>query len=484
MGNYRPKTLDELSNMYGKSIEADQEIKKGSSKLGTVKAPVSDAFADEMSAEPTKVTPEQIAADEIANEVKDFAKSFGSTGTGRAPANITAVQSRPRVPKRKPETAPSEETGKSKCVPVQKEQKNRLVRNERTNLFDSYKSVMNDEDDSDLDLEDNSKRERRKKKTEKKSKVFSAKPVKAEEITDEVSANADKAVAAVFGEDEKEVAVTEKADITVVTQQEAETPLEELDNENTSVESAPKGNPVRRAVFTAILLIVLMLSVSVGGIKAFMKLNTDSVAFGGYQLYSAEASYAGTSIGKGDLVFVENRQPSRGETIAYRDNSGEYGFVTFEAALNSESMTVSGSTDKIVVFINEYRGAVIRTMPSVGGILAVVTEYFHLIMAVLFLLIGLLILLIIFSSKAKAETSSDKADEDGEAESEEDEAEDGDADPFEAFVAGDSFGEYEESDGYEAVEQFAEDDMAAVEDNAQDEGSVSGSMYDLLDDDE
>ena len=471
MGNYRPKSLDELGNMYGKSMEADQEIKKGSSKLGTVKAPVSDDFSDEKTAEPVKVTPEQLAADEIASKVGDFARTFGSTGTGRAPASITAVQSRPRVPKKKPEPLP-EDAGKSKNkrVPAQKEAKANLVRNtERTSLFDNYKSIMNDEDDSDLELEAGAKRERRRKKAEKKSKAKSA---KSEEISGEVSAEADKAVTAVFGETKKEDGIAEA----FIDESEAEAPVEE---------AAPKGNPVRRIIFTAILLVVLMLSVSVGGVKAFLKLNSDAVALGGYQLYSAEASYAGTSIGKGDLVFVENRQPSQGDIIAYRDSSGKYGFAAYGATLNSESMTVSGSTDKLVVFINEYRGAVIKTMPSLGGVLALITDYFHLIMAALFLVIGLLILLIIFSSKSKPEESSDEAEESEEAdESVSEEADTLEDDPFEAFASGDPFEQYETEEEADVFEEEPSQETETPEEELKDDLSADGYMYDMSGEDE
>ncbi len=485
MGNYRPKPLDEIGNMHIKSMEADQEIKKGSSKLGAVKTPANDAFSDERAAEPVKVTPEQVAADEIASMVGDFAKSFGSAGSGKAPASITAVQSRPRVPKKKPE-AVAEKAGNSKRVPVKKDSKTLIRNSERNNLFDSYMRVMNDEDDSGPEPEEGTKRSLRKKKAEKKSKASAEKAAKAEEAADSVSAQADKAVASVFGDSGKETAVTDDESI-AVTYEEVADPFEELDAGNVQgSEPTPKGNPVRRIVFTAVLLVVLMLSVTVGGIKAFLKLNSDAVAFSGYQLYSAQADYAGTAIGKGDLVFVENRQPTQGEAIAYRDSSGEYGFATFEAALNSESMTVSGSNDKIVVFVNEYRGAVIKTAPAVGGILAAVTDYFHLIMAVLFLLIGVLILLIIFSSKSKAESDNGddpQADEvKEEAEKQEDEA--SVSDPFEAFASGDLFEEY----GEKEESQPYEDNPAAEEtvsgEDAGDAASDSGYMYDLSDEDE
>ncbi len=434
MENYRPKSLDEVGDMFGKSMEADQEIKKGSSKLDTVKAPVSDAFSEETTAEPGRITPEQKAADEIASKVGDFAKSFGSAGTGRAPANIATVQSRPRVPKKKPE-APVASEGKGKRVPVsvQKDPKSRLIRNsERTDLFDSYKSVMNDEDDSASDGEESRKRSSKKRRAEKKSKASSGKVAEAEKI--DVSGQAQAAVAAVFGDSIKDedtsVTVSPKNEATVHTET-VNDPFEAAEErEDRDTEAKNVANPVARIALTAVLLLVLLLSVLIGSIKAFTKLNSDAVAFGDCQLYSAETNYPGTSIGKGDLVFVENRQPSQGETIAYREPSGRYGFVTFEAALNSECMTVSGNSDKLVVVINEYRGAVIKTVPVIGGVFAVFDAYFLPIMALMFLLIGILILLIFFTSKGKAE-SDDDADE---TEEEEEATESSPKDAFDAFA--------------------------------------------------
>lgn len=412
MGNYRPKSLDEIGDLYDMSVEAENEIKKGSSRLDPVKAPAGDAFLQEKTAEPGKTTPEQKAADEIATKVGDFAKSFGTSGTVRVPANIATVQSRPRVPKKKPEL-PRVEEGKGRRAPAQKETKAKLIRNsERTNLFDSYKRVMNDEDDSFSDGDEAKQSTSKKKIFSKKTKAPEVSPVEKEKT--DASLQAQAAVAAVFGDEDKK----EEASASDIQDTPAEESLTELfetatDNDSSENKNISSGNSAARIALTGILLLVLILSVAVGSIKAFTKLNSDAAAFGEYKLYSAQENYPGTNINKNDLVVVVNRQPVQGETIAYRDNSGKYGFICFESALNSESMTVSGNNSKLVVFINEYRGAVIKTVPVIGGIFAVCNTYFLPVMALMFLIIGILILLIFFTAKNKpvAEDSDDKAHE-------------------------------------------------------------------------
>lgn len=493
MGNYRPKSLDELGNMYGKSIEADNEIKKGSSMIGAIKAPAHDGFSEEKATDVARLTPQQEAADEIASKVGDFAKNFGSAATNKVPASIATVQSRPRVPKKKPE-APSPTGGKR--VPVQKETKSRLIRNsERTNLFDSYKKVMNDEEDSGFDFDDQPvKRNSRKKKAEKKENTAAVKA--SASSGNEVELQAEAAIATVFGDSNSTAEQTETVAVNPIAVSDS---FEKDDTQQSyDGDAAASGNPVLRILLTSVLLLVLILSVAIGSIKAFVKLNTDVVTFGGYQFYSAETNYAGTDISKNDLVFVKNRQPVSGEKIAFRESSGKYGFTTFGSAINSESMSVIGSSDKIVVFVNEYRGAVIKTVPVVGGIIAVCTNYFLPVMAVMFLLIGLLILLIFFTSKESSVKAAQIQEEPQEYE-----AQAPVTDAFEAMASNDYYRSYESSedekedereeipeeaytDGYTDEASAEAEDEVAVELQQQAEESqtepFSGDLYYIPDD--
>ncbi|MBE6772818.1 MAG: hypothetical protein E7544_01195 [Ruminococcaceae bacterium] len=399
MANYRPKSLNELGNLYDKSLEAENEIKKSSSKLEELKAPAEDAFSEDEPVDYKKVTPEQIAADEIASRVSDFAKTFGADNNGKAPAGIVTVQSKPRAPKRKPEA--SAESTNNKRVPVKKQSAPKLIRDsERTSLFDNYMKVMNDEDDYNFaDSEEKTKRSKfRKKKADKKGNT--------EDVNnqDPIADQAQSAVNSVFAPDENAQVQNKTPAAKIEVKEEYSDPFStDLQEKSDATSTSAGGNSAVKILLTAVLFVILLLSVTVGGIKAFTKLNSDAVAFGKSQLYSAQIDYPGTDISKGDLVFVENRQPMQGEMIAYRNTAGRFGFVTFESVLNSESMRATEDSEQLVVFTYEYRGAVTKTVPVIGSVFAICNAYFLPVMALMFLLIGLLILLIFFVSRGKSE---------------------------------------------------------------------------------
>ena len=77
MAGYRPKSLDELNNLYGKAISAENEIKKGSSLLKTEVLDEELNFTREKTSETVH---RPVHPKEISGDVDDFIRQFSNEG--------------------------------------------------------------------------------------------------------------------------------------------------------------------------------------------------------------------------------------------------------------------------------------------------------------------------------------------------------------------------------------------------------------------
>ncbi len=415
MANYRPKSLNELNNLYDKSLEAENEIKKSSSKLEEDEQTVDSAFSEqEESSVMVKKTPEQLAADELAEKVDSFAKSFGKSEVNKNPITIATVQSRPRQQKKKTDEAKSGEKNENEA---KESAKPKLVRNsERSKLFENYKKVMNDEDDYNFAEPEKDKGKGKRNKSSKKADSDASVQQAVEEAF-----GADGLNSVLEAEIQKESTVEQKLDadslnfILKADTKDENTGkaqpegiisedfdiLSEDKPEETEVESVSteKKNPGVQILFMALLFVVLMFSVTVGCIKAFSGINEDNPFMDKYQLYSAQSTCDGSQVKKGDLVIVENAHPSPNDTVAYKVAENVYGFARFESVLNSESIIANDNGEQIVVLDSEFRGVVTKTVPVLGSVFAIMSDYFLPIIALLLLICALLVLLVFFSSR-------------------------------------------------------------------------------------
>ncbi len=430
MANYRPKSLNELGNLYDKSIEAQNEIKKSSSRLEDKPVQTATAFMPDEEALPMKKTPQQIASDEIANKIGDFAKTFGSevTDTSKKPLAIATVQSKPRPKKKLESEDNSEVKAKKKAEP----QKPRLIRNsERTDLFENYKKVMDDEDDYNFGEPEKAKRGilRKNKSVEK-----AAEEEKKEPEVNEIERQAEAAVGAVFQDvvsKKVEAPKEEKPQFKKVSYEDYIATRVEENEKTEEKEEEAKGekNPLKQIILMVLLLCVLLSSIGIGCVKVFSGADSDKAVFGNHYVYTAKRNYSDLDVRKGSLVITRDEYPAAGDIVAYRQDSGAYAFARFETVLNVESAIANDGAQQILIFNKDLRGVVTTAIPVVGIIVSAIMTYFLPIMGLMLLIVALLILLIYFVSKdddgyyedEQEEYEEEYDEEDYQAETQEDE---------------------------------------------------------------
>ena len=199
MAGYRPKSLDELNEMYDKTINAEKAIIKATKQLHNVTETITPA--DAPYEEPVKE--ETKTVEEFSSEVDSLINRFREENTGveikpfkaEEPVEIThipepeeeisyereiqalaeiTVAEKPEVPS--PEVYSRPRVHYSLETPDELKNKATAKSDERTDLFDEYMKIMNDDDDEPFAF---TKKE--KKKKHKKGLFFRHEP-KAEEI--------------------------------------------------------------------------------------------------------------------------------------------------------------------------------------------------------------------------------------------------------------------------------------------------------------
>ncbi|MCM1544188.1 MAG: hypothetical protein NC110_02710 [Ruminococcus sp.] len=163
MASYRPKSLDELNNMYDKTLSAEQAIKKGTTKLknesGVSVDPVESVKVTDIPTVPDIIkdsaTDKEI--EDLSFAVDNFIRHFsGEPAKPAAPA-----PSYPKTPIR------PQNQHKPNAQMIQKELNASTIPEEGdlSGLMNEYIKIMNDEDDEPLF----GKRSRHRKKDRKKS---------------------------------------------------------------------------------------------------------------------------------------------------------------------------------------------------------------------------------------------------------------------------------------------------------------------------
>ncbi len=231
MAGYRPKSLNELNDMYDKTITAEKAIIKASRQLhdvteSIVPSAAVEAPAPEMPKEETK------AVEALSSEVDSLINRFKSEMAMPKAAHTETV-AKPEPAEKislTQEAKPAEEIpapvviAKPKAhydleVPGEVAEKATARSDERTELFDDYMKIMNDEDD-DFFAKHESFKKKSKKKKHKKS-FFSRREPSEEEFTE--------------AEDDIQEELSETA-VAIA--------------DNTEPEEADEGLPVREVIFS------------------------------------------------------------------------------------------------------------------------------------------------------------------------------------------------------------------------------------------
>ena len=207
MAGYRPKSLDELNEMYDKTIIAEKAIIKATKQLHDVTETI---VPSALPAEEAEISSEDTnAVEEFSSEVDSLINRFKEETTKTtvketAKTEIPEIESPvfPVVPDRisfekevVASAAPEEEIAKPAPVvqsrpkvhysletPDDLRQKANAKSEERTDLFNEYKKIMNDEDDDFFSHRDKKKD---KKKKQKKGLFFRHEPKEEEEAIEE-----------------------------------------------------------------------------------------------------------------------------------------------------------------------------------------------------------------------------------------------------------------------------------------------------------
>lgn len=185
MAGYRPKSLDELNNLYDKSTNAKNEIYKKTSDLEVKGAVYSPAAAQTPEQQEPEKTREEAAAEEISGLVGDFIKSFGTPVPVKKVRPVTTVAT-PVKPVNAVKEAPVKpQPAETPAVPygyAPVNEKPRLIRSdERNELFEDYKKVMDDDGEEEISRLRRGRR-KGKKLFERKHSALEAKQEEQAEI--------------------------------------------------------------------------------------------------------------------------------------------------------------------------------------------------------------------------------------------------------------------------------------------------------------
>lgn len=204
MAGYRPKSLNELNDMYNKTITAEKAIIKATQQLH-------DATESIVPSESQTTMPQELpkeesrVIEEFSGEVDSLINRFRSETTApqtkkedSAAVKMTAPKAEPpkkisfekekqAAPKSTPapqiNTAGTKKPVYSLGAPDEVIEKATAKSDERAELFDDYMKIMNDEDDDFFSKRESFKKKDKKKK-HKKGLFFRSEP-KAEETADE-----------------------------------------------------------------------------------------------------------------------------------------------------------------------------------------------------------------------------------------------------------------------------------------------------------
>ena len=461
MANYRPKSLDELNKLYGKSMAAQNAIKKkGSAIAGSdVKNETDiDALLQQEMAQKEK-TPQQKASDELSDALNDFMKTFGETETADSekpavhhPLPITKTVKASATPS-KPKSDKSAEHPVTKVSangePVAKKEKPTLMRNpERSDLLDDYMKIMNDEDDESAFRKALSK----KKKKNKKDK-HPGSPLADSEETAENEKKSDELFEFSESTEAKDIPEEEPVKEVEPSPEETEEPdVSAEDSEEETETAAPKKkrkNVFLQVILMFVLLAVLLSATGVSLLKVFVGVDSGNAFAENYYVFTADKNYTEAGINEGDLIITENKSIAESEAFAFTDSDNSINYATRGSYINDVLLMAHLDNEVKMINVNQMKGTVIKTFPSLGGIVDIMMNNFIIIITVLVALALIIILVLALAFRTKSNYDIDDSD----SETDEDEVSEEDAEE----EYSDEDADYDEDEKSEQTDEEDED---------------------------
>ncbi len=402
MASYRPKSLDELNNLYGKAVSAEKAIKEGSSLLGEEVLP--------LPAEETKEAPAAAASavqtkvESVSSDIDAFIRQFSSED-GR-PVPLSRLTPQPvEAEVQKPQ--PQKEEG-------------------ITGLMDDYANVMTgayDDDEEEEAPKKNIFKQRRGKR--KASKEITADTFEPQEDEHSEAANftpteqaALRTGASLFEKDDSFVksqeAYSPQDEIPDGADDEAnDVPYEREEGEQDDFEfgeiSAPtKLSGTKRAakVILAILLVLILLATAATG-ACVLTVNSGKEV-GSYRIYTVDSADIKSGITADDLVFCKKAELyQKDENVVYYDMSGNRAVGKILIANGNGTYNINISD----VQQDRIEGVAEKSIASLGKIAKLVSESFMVILVSLVAFAIIITLLLCFAFKPKAEKKAKKQTE-------------------------------------------------------------------------
>lgn len=398
MASYRPKSLDELNNLYGKAVSAEKAIKEGSSLLGEEVLPLP---AEETKSAPAAVPPTQTTkVESVASDIDAFIRQFSSED-GR-PVPLSRLTPQPaEVEKEKPQ--PQKEEG-------------------ITGLMDDYANVMTgayDDDEDEQTPKKNLFKQRRGKR--KASKEITADTAEAQGHTNpeaepgdrafeqsalhtgaslfENSGSAPTAEENLFPQDEGQVSAGgENADV----------PFEREENSADDFEfgevSAPEklsgGKRAAKAVLAVLLVLILLATAATGA--CVLTVNSGN-EIGSYKIYTVDSADVKSGITADDLVLCKRAETyQKDANVVYYDMSGQRAVGKILIANGNGTYNINISD----VQQERIEGVAEKSIGSLGKIAKLVSNSFMTVLISLVAAAIIITLLLCFAFKPKAEKAA------------------------------------------------------------------------------
>lgn len=453
MAGYRPKNLDELNNMFDKTMAAERAIKKGTS---LVEKTSENATLNNITEDIERIAEEVKQSMGISEEINDFIAKFSYEKPEEEKAEEKPKpQMTVLVPEQKPEKTSFELFEDTDEAEASVEE---APKADRSDLMDEYMRIMNDEEDDEVPHKKLSRKEKKKLKMMEKREAEKA--AKQEENTQPVPESYEEPVSEPVQNEEPESfydIADEKADdniqpsydfgmndeeefkapeyVALSTEaDQAQSPLandsadndfefpqdytpawmkEEKDDEPVKPKKEKKEKQTSNNVLVkGFLCLLLALLVFVGTtatvFKTLIPVNTGKAANDTFYFFTAYKDYADLEISKGDLIITEKRYTQDGDVFAYIDYSNK----TFEFGRRNDSIT---NDDGVVLLVTENQGSrtlvsrddckgvIYAVYPTVGTFISILSDNFIIIIAAVAVsaLIIILTLVLAFRNKDK-----------------------------------------------------------------------------------
>lgn len=431
MAGYKPKSLDELNNIFDKTMAAEKAIKKSSSLLEREEAP-------EIPKEPeiTEDTPDlqqEATPQEITDSVNDFIARLSSE------AQAQPVKAKPQLTFISPEPIKREPEAKKDVFSLQEDLPTETEKPSRDDLFSEYARIMSDEDD---DIPTEKRRSRKEKKRNKK------KDKQKEKSPSEPSENPQ-------DEEPYEASETQQSEPSPDQAPESTSFILAEDNTNNKPEEEPSGEnelvsndndfdfpedytpdwlkqeqeeaPVveekekdgKHTIIKTLLSIVLVILIAVGALATIFKVgvavNTGKLVADKYYVFTAYDNYPDSSIPEGALIITEKKFAEDGDIFAYADHNTK----AFQFGKRTDSITkedgevlyiMEKGSGRTLVSRDDTKGVVYRCYEGRGRLVSLLTDYYIVIMAIalVFSLVIILLFLLAFKDKRKLDEEYDE----------------------------------------------------------------------------